>query len=141
MRAFTHSMVWAVVAAAFTVGGSIAQETEPVKHTEDSIETVKEKLADGTAVILDVRELAEWDAGHLKVAKFVPLSMLRELEPEVREIEGVAKDKVVYVHCRSGKRSLTAAPFLTALGYQVRPLLWGYEALVEKGLEPAVIVR
>jgi phage shock protein E len=137
MKSISNVVMLAVAIAALVVVGLRAQDGAGVKHTEDSIETVKANLASGTAVILDVREQAEWEAGHLNVAQLVPLSGLKELAPGTQEIEGVAKDKVVYLHCRSGKRVLSAAPILSALGYEVRPLPWGYDALVEKGLERA----
>jgi rhodanese-related sulfurtransferase len=43
------------------------------------------------------------------------------------------KEKVIYCHCRSGGRCLTAAEILKKLGYDVRPLKPGYRDLVEAG--------
>jgi len=47
------------------------------EHTKDSLETVKKNLKEKKAVLLDVREQREWDAGHLQQALLVPLSKLR----------------------------------------------------------------
>lgn len=122
-----------VALATGLVGALWAQEGGEVTHTKDTIEQVRENVEAGKALIIDVREMEEWEAGHLAIAKFVPLSMLRELPAGVTELDGIAKDKILYVHCRSGRRCLTATPFLKAMGYDVRPLPWGYDDLVEAG--------
>lgn len=108
---------------------------EETKHTGDSLEQVKTSVASGKAVLVDVREQAEWDNGHLKAASLVPLSVLSK--------EGAAipatlpKDKPIYLHCRSGARSLKAAEILKARGYDARPLEAGYGQLVKDGFEKA----
>lgn len=54
--------------------------TSPVRaadHTKDTLPDVKKAVADGKAVLLDVREKSEWDDGHLKDAKLLPLSTLK----------------------------------------------------------------
>ncbi len=106
-------------------------------HTTDSLDTVKKAVADGKAVLLDVREQAEWDAGHLKDAKLLPLSVLKA-DPTAEDVARVApKDKIVYCHCGSGIRSLKAADALKKRGYDVRPLKAGYAALLDAGFAPA----
>jgi len=108
---------------------------EEMKHTTDSIDQVKTSVAAGKAVIVDVREQAEWDNGHLKVASLVPLSLLSK---DGAEIPGtLPKDQPIYLHCRSGARSLKAAEILKAKGYDVRPLQAGYGQLVKDGFEKA----
>ena len=39
------------------------------EHTKDTPQEVKKAVADGKAVLLDVREKDEWDAGHIKGAR------------------------------------------------------------------------
>jgi len=68
-------------------------------------------LAQNDAYILDVRELDEYEDGHLKVAKFIPLSELRD------RYEEIPKDIPVYIHCRSGQRSYNAVLMLQSKGY------------------------
>jgi len=48
------------------------------------------------------------------------------------------KTKIIYVHCLAGGRCLQAADILAPLGYDVRPLKPGYQALVAAGF-PAVV--
>jgi rhodanese-related sulfurtransferase len=109
-------------------------------HTTDSLADVKKLLADKTALLIDVREQDEWDAGHLTTAKLLPLSTLRgesaeKLSDTVSEL--LPHDKIIYCHCRSGGRVLAATPILERLGYDIRPLKSGFEALVEAGFDRA----
>ncbi len=106
-------------------------------HTKDTPEEAKKALKDGKAVLLDVREKDEWDDGHLKDAKLLPLSTLKA-GAEAEDVAKVApKDTIVYCHCGSGVRSLKAADELKKLGYDVRPLKPGYKDLLKAGFEPA----
>jgi len=106
-------------------------------HTADSPEDVKKAVADGKAVLLDVREKSEWDEGHLKVAKLLPLSALKAGVTAEDAARIAPKDKIVYCHCGSGVRSLKAAVELKKLGYDVRPLKPGYKDLLKAGFEAA----
>lgn len=114
---------------------SLPLMAEEMKHTTDSIDQVKTSVAAGKAVLVDVREQAEWDNGHLKVATLVPLSLLSKEGAEVPA--SLPKDKPLYLHCRSGARSLKAAEVLKAKSYDVRPLAAGYGQLVKEGFEKA----
>lgn len=108
---------------------------EEMKHTSDPLDQVKTSIAAGKAVLIDVREQAEWDNGHLKAASLVPLSLLSK---DGAAIPGtLPKDKPVYLHCRSGGRALKAAEILKAKGYDARPLEAGYGQLVKDGFEKA----
>ncbi|MBP7722536.1 MAG: HesA/MoeB/ThiF family protein [Alphaproteobacteria bacterium] len=77
-----------------------------------------------TALIIDVREKEEWDAGHIEGAKLIPLSEL------VREqIPNLPKDCDIIIHCQKGTRGLHAAEILRARGYlNVSNMEGGYEA-------------
>ncbi|MBY0512513.1 MAG: rhodanese-like domain-containing protein [Gemmataceae bacterium] len=106
-------------------------------HTTDTTDVVKKALADDKAVLLDVREKSEWDDGHLKDAKLLPLSTLKGGAKAEDVAKVVPKDKVVYLHCGSGVRCLKAADELKKLGYDVRPLKPGYADLLKAGFAPA----
>lgn len=107
------------------------------EHTKDSLDTVKKAVADDKATLLDVREKAEWDRGHLRDAKFLALSALRRGVEADKLAQVLPKDKVIYCHCASGGRCLQAADILKKKGYDVRPLKAGYEELVKSGFAPA----
>ena len=65
------------------------------------------------SVIIDVRTLEEWNAGHLATAQHLQLDSVAEL------IETVVADKgqQVYLYCRSGNRSGQAKIIMVSLGY------------------------
>lgn len=106
-------------------------------HTKDTTDVVKKAVADDKAILLDVREKSEWDDGHLKDAKLLPLSVLKAGAKADDVSKIVPKDKVVYCHCGSGVRCLKAADELKKLGYDVRPLKPGYADLVKAGFATA----
>jgi phage shock protein E len=118
-----------------------AEKPQQIAHTKDTLDTVKTMLADDKAVLVDVREQAEWDAGHLAEAVLLPLSELNKQAKADTFVEQLAnrlpKDKAVYCHCRSGGRALRAAAILKDLGYDVRPLKPGYTDLLKAGFSKA----
>ncbi|MGL6076303.1 MAG: rhodanese-like domain-containing protein [Fimbriiglobus sp.] len=120
------------VAMILFVGLTLAAE-----HTKDTPEEVKKSIADKKAVILDVRELKEWNDGHLQDAKLLELSKIQKGVPKDDLEKLMPKGKVVYVHCKSGGRCLIAADELKKLGYEVRALKEGYSDLIKAGFEKA----
>ncbi len=62
------------------------------------------------ATVVDVREAYEYAESHVPGALFAPLS---ELE---RHLGDIPRGEDVFVICRSGSRSLTAADKMTAVG-------------------------
>jgi rhodanese-related sulfurtransferase len=96
-----------------------------------SIENFQEQFvnnADADFVLIDVREVDEFTAGHLPGALNLPLS---ELQFRMDEI---ADDKAVVLVCRSGSRSEMAAQTLSANGYgQLYNLLEGTLGWVKRG--------
>ena len=67
-----------------------------------SREDVKKGLADGSMILIDVREPNEWAAGHIPGAVNMPLSTFdpAELPPPA--------DKRIVFSCNSGRRTLRA---------------------------------
>jgi len=83
------------------------------------------------AVVLDVRESSEYDAGHVLNAKLVPLGKIKE---RIGELEKY-KDKPIVVVCRSGNRSGTACFILGKQGFsQAYNLAGGVLAWQKAGL-------
>jgi rhodanese-related sulfurtransferase len=66
-----------------------------------------EKFLNQGAIILDVRTQREWDNGHIKNSKHIPLDQLRERLPEIKKL-----NKPIITICESGVRSAKAAKFL-----------------------------
>ena len=72
----------------------------------------KMKLPDN-AVLLDVRQADEFNAGHIDGAVLVPHDMI----PEKVGAVVPNKNTPVYVYCRSGRRSAIAVGAMKKLGY------------------------
>jgi rhodanese-related sulfurtransferase len=88
----------------------------------------REMVAAG-AVLVDVRELDEWQAGHAPQAQHAPLS--------THATAGLAVDpnSTVLVICRSGRRSDDAAAALRATGVDARNVARGMHGWVAAGGE------
>ncbi|MFB7915630.1 rhodanese-like domain-containing protein [Streptomyces sp. NPDC056061] len=87
--------------------------------------------ADGTAVLLDVREASEWHAGHAPGAVHLPLSRLAD----GASLPGGAGDRSpVVVICRSGNRSRRAARILVEQGVRAVDVVGGMTAWAAEGL-------
>jgi rhodanese-related sulfurtransferase len=106
-------------------------------HTKDSLDTVKKNIADEKAVLVDVRELEEWNAGHIEGAVLAPLSKLADDKESPAVKAKLPKDKILYFHCKSGGRCRIAADLLKNEALDIRPLKAGYEELIDAGFEKA----
>ena len=83
------------------------------------------------ALVLDVREQAEFAQAHILNSRALPLS---QLEARVGDIEKF-KDKPVIVYCATGNRSSTAAATLRKRGFSsVFNLSGGFVAWQQAGL-------
>jgi rhodanese-related sulfurtransferase len=107
------------------------------EQTKDTLPTVKKNVEDKKAVLVDVREQSEWDAGHIDGAIFMPLSELKNGVDKEKLAGKLPQEKIVYTHCVVGKRCLAAANILEKLGYDVRPLKPGYKELLDAGFRKA----
>lgn len=80
------------------------------------------------AILLDVREDAEWKAGHAPKARHIPLSRLPA------RLHDVPSNRTVVTVCRSGARSARAAAMLARDGREVINLTGGMHAWARVGL-------
>jgi len=108
------------------IGGYVATNIldgdMPVAHWDEV-----ERAQAGSPVILDVREPAEWKAGHIEGALHIPLDRLRG------RLGDLPKDQDIIVYCRVGQRAWTATRILSQNGFKVRNLAGGwltYETVV-----------
>jgi rhodanese-related sulfurtransferase len=115
----------------------VAATTFAADHTTDTLNMVKSTVADGKAVLIDVREVDEWKEGHLKDARHLALSEIKTGVPADKLKEKLPAGRVVYLHCAAGGRCRIAADHLKKLGYDVRPLKDGYDSLLDAGFEKA----
>ncbi|WCD89962.1 Thiosulfate sulfurtransferase GlpE [Streptomyces xanthophaeus] len=89
-----------------------------------------QRTRDRSAVLLDVRESAEWTAGHAPGAVHAPLSALLADADLPRSAQG----QPLMVICRSGHRSRQATKLLTARGAQAVDVTGGMIAWAAAGL-------
>jgi len=85
-------------------------------------------LMDTGAILIDVREPQEWQAGHAQGARHIPLAQLDQRRREL------PLGRVVITVCRSGARSAHAASLLAEQGREVSNLRGGMRAWVAGGL-------
>ena len=103
------------------------------------LQTVKQQVESGQAVLIDVREPSEWDAGHVASAVAVPNRALTKAHQANDEsglaalLSALPKDKPIYCHCAKGVRAQSAAKILMERGYQAVPLEPGYDDLAAAG--------
>lgn len=90
--------------------------------TVDATEFAKEVASEDTPQLVDVRTPAEFADGHLPGA--INIDIQSDSFDKV-STSTLSRDKPVYVYCRSGKRSLTAADHLVDNGYKVVNLKGG----------------
>lgn len=84
---------------------------------------------DAPAVLLDVREQGEWDAGHAPGALLAPLSRLSA----GGALPVGAQGRPLVVICRSGNRSQRAAKLLAARGAEAVDVKGGMQAWAAAG--------
>jgi rhodanese-related sulfurtransferase len=122
--------------AAGTGGAAMDAETVPEVSAEEG-----HRLVEAGAVLLDVREADEWEAGHSPEATWIPLG---EVQARVAELP---RDGRIVAICRSGSRSLAVAAALAQAGYDAVNLDGGmrawaaedYDVVASDGL-PGVVI-
>jgi molybdopterin/thiamine biosynthesis adenylyltransferase/rhodanese-related sulfurtransferase len=89
---------------------------EQVRGEIDEVDPgrARDLLSEDDVALVDVREQAEWDEGHIPGAVHIPRSFLES------RIEGAVPDRsqAVVLYCASGNRSAFAAKTLDELGYE-----------------------
>ena len=79
------------------------------------------------ALLVDVREQHEWNAGHIEGAQHVPLSAFQN------KFQSIPRDRDVVLYCAVGARSAHALEFLRAQGYsRLKNLKGGYNAYLRR---------
>lgn len=87
-----------------------------------SMSEFEQKWKENNLPLVDVREIDEWEKGHLDGAIHVPLS---NLSAEKNKLD---KSQEYYVMCHSGARSAKACQQLAQEGYNVINVMGGISA-------------
>jgi rhodanese-related sulfurtransferase len=86
------------------------------------------QLLDAGAVLVDVREPDEWEAGHAPDATWIPMGEISARHGEL------ANDRPVLVVCRSGARSARVTTELLGAGFDATNVAGGMQAWEAAGL-------
>jgi len=100
--------------------------TKPATSREVTVDVLGGAVAAG-ATLVDVREGAEYIAGHVPGARLIPMG---QLPGRVNELD---REKPVYLICSSGNRSAAMTDFLTYAGYEVYSVAGGTTAWQRAG--------
>lgn len=106
--------LWIALLLCLTLSGC-GEESEAAAYERiapEEAKTIMDTMEE--AVVLDVREQDEYDAGHIPGAVLLPVNTIDE---ETAAAVIPTEDTTVLVYCRSGNRSQTASQELADLGY------------------------
>lgn len=98
---------------------------------EVSVDEARQRLAaNPRAVLIDVREDAEWAAGHAAEAKHLGKGIL---ERDIEKMFPQAEAELI-MYCGGGYRSVLTCDVAQRMGYtNVLSLVGGYKAMVQAG--------
>ena len=68
------------------------------KHCDEHHEVIQANIAEGKAIMLDVRSQEEWNGGTLKQAILLSITEIKALPKGTQEIPGLQKETIVYCH-------------------------------------------
>ena len=100
---------------------------------EDINTGVKEYKASPGAVLIDVREVDEYNSGHIPEAVNIPLSSIEQIS--------LPKSAPLFVYCLRGSRSKKVVEYLTSIGYtQARSIggIKGYKGELKECLTSSI---
>jgi phage shock protein E len=100
-----------VIGGVLIATGSEGGQQNTTEQPKVSMQQVRGDV-DGGGTLLDVRTPEEFSASHIDGATNLSLQSI-----QAGSLPDVAKDKPVYLYCRSGSRSAQAAAVLKAAGY------------------------
>jgi rhodanese-related sulfurtransferase len=100
----------------------------PASHgLEVTPEATEQALRNDEAVVIDVRQTYEWDAGRIDGARHI------ELERLAGQSDAIPRDQTVIFQCRLGARSAMAAEAFRAAGFDAYTMTGGLERWVAEG--------
>lgn len=84
-------------------------------YSEINSEEYREQFENGSSgeyQLIDVREIDEYEAGHIPGTKNIPLSEFQD------RVDEISEEAPVILVCQTGVRSERAAMFLASMGYE-----------------------
>lgn len=93
---------------------------------EVTIDQLEQALA-ADAFVMDVREEWEFESGHVPNAHHIPLNSIPE------QLATLPREQQIWIICQSGGRSMTAANYLEAQGFDVVSVAGGTGSWIASG--------
>ena len=93
---------------------------------EVTTDQLEQAIAQG-ATVIDVREADEFASGHVPNAKHIALNTVPD------RIAEIPKDEQVWIICQAGGRSMKAANYLEAQGFDVVSVAGGTGSWISEG--------
>jgi len=93
---------------------------------EVSIAELETAIEQG-AYVVDVREAWEFESGHVSVAHHIALNSVPD------HLHEIPKDQRIWIICQSGGRSMTAANYLEANGFDAVSVAGGTGGWIAAG--------
>lgn len=124
---------WPLIAVAFVSGGMLVWPLAAGGRGGAKLSTLQatQMINDRDAVVVDIRDQAEYARGHVINAKSFPAKVLDERKTEIEKLKG----KPVIVSCDTGMRAAASADKLRTLGLtDVFVLQGGFNAWRDAGL-------
>ncbi len=95
----------------------------PFRKNYDTVTVAEAKSRlRGGATLIDVRSRGEWNGGHAREARHIPLDALES------KLASLPKSTPVVAICASGMRSASAARILAANGFEASTVRGGMAA-------------
>jgi len=108
---------------------SAVDDTDELNIKTVTVHDVQKALSNGNEiVVIDVRDPHEWDISAIEGTLRIPKPDIQLAKNgilagrkmwEETILKDIPKDKTLYVHCRSGKRSADSIGFLSEVGYDL----------------------
>lgn len=124
-------LIIACIAALFCFACNKETAPEENTYTSVSVEEFAKCIAGENVVILDVRTINEFNAGHIENAINIDVE---QNDFEEKAIAALPKKKTIAVYCRTGRRSKTASEILFNNGYNVVELDSGINGWTKAGM-------
>jgi rhodanese-related sulfurtransferase len=108
----------------------VVNEVRP-RIKEITVDEVHNRLSQNpAAILLDVREESEWQAGHAAEARHLGKGVLeRDIEKMIPDVEAE-----IIMYCGGGFRSALACDVAQRMGYRnVASVIGGYKQMVQSG--------
>lgn len=130
---FAIDNIW-LIALALISGGALLLPSLQQRGARVSLLQATQMINQGKTLIIDVRDPAQFAAGHLRDAQNIPL---KELPQRIKDLDKFKSRKVIVV-CQSGMQSSKATSQLKKAGFdEVYSLNGGLAAWQAQGLPTA----